>query len=457
MVRDRGRGVRILLRAASLLAVLAACDSASGGAAGPDVSDIADVAGVATDAAGPVDGAASADGTAGHASDAGVDPASFEPEIDRIASYLASPALGGRNEGTPGGRAAREFLVDEWTRCGVVPVAGATASRDGFEQPVTTGDGINLVGRIEGTDPTLRDRHVLVSAHYDHLGTDERGVVFSGAYDNAVAVAMVVEVACRLAEDPPARSVLVAHWDAEEPPTVRTDRMGSAFYVAHPLVPLEDTDVAIVLDLTGAGLWPGYDGHVALGAETSPEVTAAAAATAAPEGLTLLRGGLHLAEEQITGHHAWSDYDAFRNATVPVLFLSDGQTRVYHTPDDTMERVDLPKAGREAALLLRLTDRLANAAATPTWAPQEDYARDAETTVALLTAALAAGGAVDALAIPGETRAKLEDDRAAAAGVQERLATGTTATDDDIAALRRGVQRVMCVCSPLPQVICGAL
>ena len=45
--------------------------------------------------------------------------------------------------------------------------------------------------------------------------------------------------------------------------------MGSAFYVAHPLVPLEKTDVAIVLDLMGSNLWPGFRGYYLLGSETS--------------------------------------------------------------------------------------------------------------------------------------------------------------------------------------------
>jgi hypothetical protein len=426
-----------------------ACDSA-GGSASADATADADTA-VPADAAGAEVAADAPPGV-----DAAlllVDPTTFEPEIERIAGRLAAPDFEGRDEGTPGGAAARAFLIAEWQRCGIEPLEPGGS----FEQPVTTGRGTNLVGRVVGTDPALRERHVLVSAHYDHLGVKD-GVLYPGAYDNAVAVAIVIGVACHLAADPPARSVLVAHWDAEEPPTVRTDAMGSAFYVANPLVPLAQTDVAIVLDLTGAGLWPGYAGHVALGAETSPEVTAGLVAAPVPDGLSVLRGGLHLAEEQVYGHHAWSDYDAFRDAEVPVLFLSDGQTRVYHTPEDTMDGVDVPKAGREAAFLLGLAGRLADAAATPRWAPRNDYALDAATTLTLLDDAHGPDGLAATLEVRETTRALLVADRQAAEAAAARIAAaGGAASEEDILALRTAVQRLMCVCSPLPAMLCEAL
>src|SRR5690606_16053853 len=117
-------------------------------------------------------------------------------------------------------------------------------------------------------------------------------------------------------------SVLVALWDAEEPPTFLTDAMGSAFFVQNPTIPLDQIDVAITLDLVGAGLWPDYAGHFVIGAETSLAVADAVDSVMAPEGLKVFRGGLHLIEQTPFGLQPWSDYDAFRAAEVPVLFLS---------------------------------------------------------------------------------------------------------------------------------------
>ncbi len=381
------------------------------------------------------------------------DPASFETEILRIATRLSSPDFTGRDEGTPGGIAARAYLLEEWQKCGIEPLVAG-----GFEQPILTGAGANILGRIAGTDPARTDRNVLVSAHYDHLGEHcEGGVYCPGAYDNAVAVGIVIQVACALAADRPARSVIVAHWDAEEPPTVRTDKMGSNFYAANPLVPLSQVDAAIVLDLTGAGMWPGYGGHFAMGSETSPQLTAVVDAARVPDGLKVFRGSLHTIEEQSFGHHPWSDYDAFRNAGVPVLFLSDGQTKVYHLAADTIDKVDIPKAGREASYLWGVVRALADAVGTPVFQPANDYLHDARTVNVIVDDALVEGGGVSLLGLQPESIAALQGDAVKLKATLASLEGGATATDADIGVIRISVQRVMCLASQLPDILCQAL
>jgi hypothetical protein len=381
------------------------------------------------------------------------DPASFEEGIVEMVTKLASPELAGRDEGTPGGIAAREYVLGLWKACGIEPLAGT-----GYEQPILTGAGANLLGRIPGSDPARTDRHVLISAHYDHLGTDcADGAYCPGAYDNAVAVAIVTRLACALAADPPARSVIVAAWDAEEPPAFRTEKMGSKYYVANPLVPLAQVDVAIVLDLTGSALWPGYAGHFAIGAETSPRLTAVVDAAAVPEGLEVFRGALHTVEEQVFGHHPWSDYDDFRTAGVPVLFLSDGQTKVYHRAGDTPASVDIVKAGREAAFLSGLLGTLANATETPVFDLGTDYLYDARMVTEVLADALAPGDGVSLLGLQPESIDALKADAERLAGTLARLEGGAIATDADVKNIRTAVQRVMCLSSQLSELLCMAL
>jgi Zn-dependent M28 family amino/carboxypeptidase len=267
----------------------------------------------------------------------------------------------------------------------------------------------------------------VLSAHYDHIG-DCGGAICNGACDNATAVAAVIGVACELAASPPARSVLVAHWDAEEPPAFLTPDMGSEYFATPPLVPLASTDAAIVLDLGGEDLWPGFRGHFVLGAETSAEVTAAVAATAAPAGLAVARGGLHLVEETPFGPQPWSDYDAFRNRGVPAVFPSDGQNKRYHQPSDDVGAADFPKLSREARYLLALTRGLASAAATPVFdAAGADPAADAATVQAALQQALGPGGIVEALALGTSSRDALTADLDAVTAVAARLHAGGAA------------------------------
>lgn len=367
-------------------------------------------------------------------------------ELTRLVTRLASDEFDGRNEGTEGSAKARAFIIGELQRCGVKP-AGSV----GFEQPLAPHAGTNILGRIEGSAAHLRDRLVLLSAHYDHLGHCD-GAICNGAGDNAAAVAQVIAVGCALAQRPPERSVLIAAWDAEEPPAFLTDSMGSEFFAAHPTVPLSSLDVAVVLDLVGLGLWPGATGHFIFGAEFSDGVgaslDAALATVPAQSGFAPGRGGLHLIEETPFGHRTWSDYEAFRKRSIPFLFASDGQNRFYHTPEDETSTLDLGKMELEARLLLDLVARLAGASTSPTYKPDgTSPLADALVTTRTLEAALATGGIVETLRLSGATRAKLQRDLDTSRVVLSTLQRGGTSTSGDVATLRSAVQRVMCLAS----------
>lgn len=376
-------------------------------------------------------------------------PPVYENRLVPDVTFLASDDLGGREEGTVGHRVAQEFIVRRLEACGVQPAAGGS-----YLQEIVGGVGANILGVIPGTDDTLRHRHIVISAHYDHIG-ECGGAICNGASDNATGVAALIGVACHLASSPMPRSVLVAAWDSEEPPTFLTSQMGSQYYVDHPVVPLAETDVAIVLDLMGSQMWPGFQGHFVLGAELSPEVAAAVDAAPVPDDLPLLRAGLHLAEETWFGHQPWSDYHPFRQAGVPVLFLTDGQNKRYHTPEDDISGIDFSKLEREAKLLFSITAVLARATNTPTFDSQgEDHPREAAAVVTLLEAALEEGGLVDALELDAVVESMLRQDLDEAQRAKQKVDAGEPLTSVDVRALQRGVQRVMCLSAPRPLNAC---
>ncbi len=370
-----------------------------------------------------------------------------QADIERRTYFLASDEMAGRAPGSAGGLAARQYIIDEMTACGIQPLNG-----DSFEQGVTPLNGAsNIVGYIPGTDPALKDRYVMVSAHYDHLG-ESVGTIYNGADDNAVAVAVSIAVGCAIADNPQPRSVIIANWDSEEPPNFLQESMGSRFYANNPVVPLAQTDAVIVLDLIGGDLWPGYNNHMLLGAELSPQVAAAVDAAPVPDGLLAYRGGLHLIEEWPLGigHQPWSDYDEFRNLGAPVLFLANAQTMHYHQPTDTPETINYPKVALEAKLLLRITSRLANGAENSVFdSAGADYARDAATMAAMLEHAVAQGGMVDTLGLTAQTRTSLESDLANAQAIDATLSGGGSIGDTEIRQLRDAGQRLLCLASPL--------
>ncbi|MBS0664050.1 MAG: M28 family peptidase [Verrucomicrobia bacterium] len=111
-------------------------------------------------------------------------------------------------------------------------------------------DSRNVVAKLTGSDPKLRDEFVVFTAHWDHLGRDPRlagDQIFNGADDNASGVAWQLEVAQDLAALPaaqrPRRSVLFLNVTAEE-----KGLLGSRYYVTSPLYPLTRTVACVNTD-----------------------------------------------------------------------------------------------------------------------------------------------------------------------------------------------------------------
>ena len=114
----------------------------------------------------------------------------------------------------------------------------------------------NVIGVLEGAGPHARET-VIIGGHYDHLGHGGMGsgsmAIFSkeihnGADDNASGTSMVMELARRLAArpDPLPRRVVFMAFTGEE-----RGLLGSKYYVAHPLIPLEETVMMINCDMVG--------------------------------------------------------------------------------------------------------------------------------------------------------------------------------------------------------------
>jgi Zn-dependent M28 family amino/carboxypeptidase len=253
----------------------------------------------------------------------------------KLIDQLCSAECAGRAPGTPGGQAARRFVRDALREAGLDP----------YEQPVAGCGGANVLAKIAGDV----DRYVLVGAHFDHLGTDGRDVYW-GADDNAAAVSVLVEVARAVAAERDGRGVIIAAFDGEEPPYFATDAMGSYEFVRRNRDPI---DFMVCMDLVGHRFGPeGTPDEVgaslfALGSERST-------------GTYELVRSLKRAEDGVIVRPAdaeiippLSDYEAFWGQRIPFLFLSAGRSRVYHTPEDTPDKLDHDKIAATARWLTR--------------------------------------------------------------------------------------------------------
>ncbi|HVF86600.1 MAG TPA: M28 family peptidase, partial [Pyrinomonadaceae bacterium] len=99
----------------------------------------------------------------------------------------------------------------------------------------------NVIAKIEGSDPKLKDEYIIYTAHWDHLGRDDKRAgdqIFNGAIDNASGVAALLEIAEGFTKlpVPPKRSILFLAVTAEE-----KGLLGAKYYATHPLYPLNRT------------------------------------------------------------------------------------------------------------------------------------------------------------------------------------------------------------------------
>lgn len=112
----------------------------------------------------------------------------------------------------------------------------------------------NVVGIIEGRDPELKDEYVVLSAHYDHVGTgkdgggafSEQDSIFNGARDNAIGTTAILCATKALSIQRPRRSVAIIAFTGEE-----LGLLGSSYYAKNPLLPLNKT--VFNLNTDGAG------------------------------------------------------------------------------------------------------------------------------------------------------------------------------------------------------------
>jgi Peptidase family M28 len=286
------------------------------------------------------------------------------PGYRKVVETLASDDMAGRDNGTPGSAAAQDFLVGQLSEFAqpLVPTGP-----DGYRQ--TFDVGTNLVGIIPGGD--LADQYVIIGAHYDHLGSDCTGSgptdnICNGATDNATGVAAALAIGRSFASrrsfgnapQPPRRSIVIALWDAEE-----DGLLGSAAYLANPLVPLAQTVAYINFDMQGTNISPSLrNTTILVGAETGgPNLVNAAKQAIGASTLDTVMLSLLFGQGR-------SDHANFVNAGIPSAFFTDSTPPCYHTVGDDASIVDYPKLEQQVAAASSLTLNLMKDA-VPTFTP----------------------------------------------------------------------------------------
>lgn len=201
-----------------------------------------------------------------------------------LLATLSHDSLEGRATGAPGSLRAARIIAAEMERAGLepagdsgwyqrLPVALTTRTIRGREvtrPTVVSGfdaldtippdrrvTALNVIGVLRGNDPALANEHILVGAHYDHVGvrtpTDSLGnpvpgdSIYNGADDDASGVVAILEAARLLAAGPaPKRTIIFSATTGEE-----MGLLGTRWYIERPFLPLEEMVADLQIEMIG--------------------------------------------------------------------------------------------------------------------------------------------------------------------------------------------------------------
>jgi hypothetical protein len=284
-----------------------------------------------------------------------VDPHRIKAHVD----VLADDATGGRIPGSIGAQMARDYIMGEMAEIGLQPLGlngGFTYTypnepdanffmldEAGAVVEHATTEGVDLVGAIPGTDPARSDEVVVVMAHYDHLGVDQDGDAFNGAFDNATAVGMNLEIARVLLENNAAmgRTIVFIFTDDEE-----FGLDGADQWIRDPTVLPENVVFGVSTDPIGRASLPDFAPITLIGLERSKGLSEVFA-----EAAKFVEGPIYQINRDIIPVFS-SDQDPFWEQETPALWFTNLGFTFYHTVDDTADTIDYRIVLRDAQLLM---------------------------------------------------------------------------------------------------------
>jgi Zn-dependent M28 family amino/carboxypeptidase len=236
----------------------------------------------------------------------------------------------------------------------------------------------NVVALVPGA--TYPDEYVIFTAHWDHLG-QEGDEIFNGAVDNASGTAGLVLIAEAFAklDPPPQRSVLFVAVTAEE-----QGLLGSEYYAANPVVPLEQTVAVINIDSLN---YIGPTRDITIIGYGASELDAFVDAAAAKHERRVLPD-----QRPEAGSYYRSDHFSFAKQGVPAVYPSMGRDLVdggrergielaqafgrdhYHqASDEYSPDQDWRGAAEDLKLFFDIALGIANSRAWPNWVEGNEF------------------------------------------------------------------------------------
>ena len=245
-------------------------------------------------------------------------------------------------------------------------------------------DSHNVIAKLTGSDPDLKNSFVIYTAHWDHFGIGPAvngDKIYHGAVDNASGTAALLEMAhaYKALPRPPKRSILFLSVTAEE-----QGLLGSRYYVEHPLYPLARTALDINMDGMNVKGRTRDIVQIGRGASTLDDVVEAVAKEQ--------RRVVKFDPEPEKGLYYRSDHFEFAKNGIPAFDPDAGVDFIgkpdgwgleerrmytsmrYHKPADKIEPDwDMSGAVEDGQLYFLVGYRVANNSSVPEWNPGSEF------------------------------------------------------------------------------------
>ncbi|RTY72929.1 M28 family peptidase [Flavobacterium sp. LS1R10] len=222
---------------------------------------------------------------------------------------------------------------------------------------------INVVAKVDGTDPKLKEEYVLFSGHQDHDGVGPAvngDPIWNGADDNASVTVAMLAIGSAWSTQPAKRSALFVWHGSEE-----RGLLGSRYFVSHPTVKLPSIVAVLNGDMIGRN---APDSAALLGA-TEPHLNSSdlvAITLAANKSIANFKVDTSWdAADHPENWYFRSDHLPYAQANVPAIFFTTLLHPDYHTPFDSPDKIDYVKLTKMAKWIYETGWRVAESAKRP--------------------------------------------------------------------------------------------
>lgn len=280
---------------------------------------------------------------------------------------IAADSMEGRETGSAGQKKAGRYLISQYQKNEVSFPKGATS----YYQPIPAaylnkkyggnlGDSENIWAFIEGSEKP--NEIVVISAHYDHVGTKD-GEVYNGADDDGSGTSALLELAqafqiAKKEGHGPKRSILFLHVTGEE-----HGLHGSRFYSENPLFPLENTVADVNIDMIGRRdeIHPNTNNYVyIIGANRLSSDLDFVCAIMNQKYVNLDLDYRFNDPKDPNHFYERSDHYNFAKHGIPSVFFFNGVHADYHKKTDEPDKIEYDALAKRAQLAFVTAWELAN-------------------------------------------------------------------------------------------------